>query len=38
VQGADPIKGTAPLHPPESALDADDELARLGEKFGTEAD
>jgi hypothetical protein len=38
VQGADPIKGTAPLHPPESTLDADDELARLSEKFGTEAD
>lgn len=38
VQGAIPPTGTAPLHPPGSALDADAELARLAEKFGTEAD
>ena len=34
VQSANPVKGAAPLHPPADALDADAELARLGEKFG----
>ena len=37
VQGAVPLKGAAPLHPPESTLDADAELARIGEKFDEEA-
>jgi hypothetical protein len=37
VQGANPLKGAAPLHPPESTLYAEAELARLGEKFGEEA-
>ena len=32
VQSAAPLKGAAPLHPPESTLDADAEIARLGEK------
>ncbi len=36
VQGATQLKGTAPLHHPEGTLDADAELARLGEKFGGE--
>ncbi len=35
VQGAVPLKGAAPLHPQETTLDADAELTRLGEKFGT---
>ena len=36
VQTASPTGGTAPLHP-QTALDADAELARLGEKFGEDA-
>lgn len=32
VQSAAPLKGAAPLHPPESTLDADAELARLDKK------
>jgi hypothetical protein len=38
VQGATPPTGAAPLHHPDNAPDADTELARLAEKFGTEAD
>lgn len=37
VQSAIPLKSAAPLHPPRSTTDADAELARLGEKFGSEA-
>ncbi len=33
VQSANPLKGAAPLHPTESALDADAELARVTGKF-----
>ncbi|HYM53929.1 MAG TPA: AAA family ATPase [Solirubrobacteraceae bacterium] len=38
VQGATPLKGAAPLHPLDHSFDADDELARLTEKFGEEAE
>ncbi|HTU78342.1 MAG TPA: AAA family ATPase [Solirubrobacteraceae bacterium] len=34
VQNTSPIGGTAPLHPPGDAPDADVELARITEKFG----
>jgi hypothetical protein len=34
VQTATPTGGAAPLHPPDDPIDADAELARLGEKFG----
>jgi hypothetical protein len=37
VQSANPLKGTAPLHHPQGTLEADAELARLGEKFSEDA-
>ena len=37
VQGATPLKAGAPLHPQDGTLDADAELARLGEKFSEDA-
>jgi hypothetical protein len=37
VQGAVPLNGAAPLHPPQSTLEADAELARVDKKFGEEA-
>ncbi len=38
VQAAIPPGGAAPLHQPDNEPDADAELARVAEKFGTEAD